>query len=74
MRFGTKVQILRGSADRLPGTKGCLREVKGTLVGYLGPDAMVRLDEDDLLGSFWTKRGDVGHWGKSTVKLAKEEK
>jgi hypothetical protein len=69
MRFGSKVMVLRGSDGNPPGTKGCLREVQGILIGWIGPDALVRLDEDDPFDAcgIWVKRGDVGHWSKSVV-------
>jgi len=70
MLFGTKVWVERGSAGRPVGTPGCLRLVKGTLVGARGHERYVRLEEDDPFDSVgaWIKAGDVGNWSASVVK------
>jgi len=67
MRFGTKVWVERGG-HWPKGTPGCLRRVKGTLVGAQGHERFVRLDQNDPLDtSGWSKKGDVGHWSASVV-------
>jgi hypothetical protein len=70
MRFGTEVFVTRGSGTRV-GT-GMLREVRGVLIGARGQDCWVRLTEDDTLSSLpeWSRIGDVGHWGRSSVRKA----
>ncbi len=69
MRFGTRVLVLRGGGGA-PGTPGCTRYVRGTLVGARGFDRIVRLEEDDPLSTIkeWSRRGDVGRWCDSAVK------
>jgi len=74
MKFGTKVWVERGSAGRAKGTPGCLRRVKGVLVGARGHERYVRLEEDDPFDSVgaWIKAGDVGNWSASVVTERKE--
>jgi len=68
MRFGTTVLITRGGTTPSPGSPGCLREVKGVLIGARGHDRLMRLLKDDPLDTVgWNKTGDVGHWGSSSV-------
>jgi hypothetical protein len=68
MRFGTRVWVRRGSHNG-NGTPGCLRLVKGILVGARGVNCRVKLQEDDPLATvgYCLESGDVGWWSKSVV-------
>jgi hypothetical protein len=69
MKFGTEVWIKRGGNNSSPGTPGCVREIRGVLVGRKGVLCWVRLVEDDPLDTVgWSKTGDVGYWFKSAVR------
>jgi len=68
MRFGTKVWVTRGSPGRKSGASGCLRQVRGTLIGARGHQRTVRLDEDDPWDTVgWRAAGDVGSWLDSQI-------
>lgn len=68
MRFGTHVLVRRGGSPPA-GTPGCLREVKGILIGARGCIRFVRLTQDDPLDTVgWNKAGDVGWWSASAVR------
>ena len=74
MRFGTCVKVQRGSSGVFPGTPGSLRWVQGTLVGAIGFERIVRLEQDDPLDTVgWKKKGDVGRWSVSVVRPIVEE-
>lgn len=67
MRFGTAVLVRRGGGA-LPGTPGCTRVVKGTLIGRHGHECLVRLTQDDPLDTIGiNKAGQVYRWGSSAV-------
>jgi len=69
MKFGTKVWVKRGGGGK-PGTPGSLRNIKGTLIGAFGKDALIRLNEDDPLDTVgWNRKGTVGSWSRSAVTL-----
>jgi hypothetical protein len=71
MRFGTLVMITRGSPGRPAGAPGCLRHVRGVLIGALGWQRRVRLAEDDPHDTVgWRRRGDMGWWSASAVESA----
>lgn len=73
MRFGSKVWIRRGGGSP-QGTSGCLRLVRGTLIGAHGTVRWVRLEEDDELDTVgWNKQGQIGHWSASVVTKRGEE-
>jgi hypothetical protein len=69
MRFGDLVVVHRGSPGNPPGAPGSLREVKGVLIGALGPQKLVRLLQDDPLATvgYCTKKGEKGWWSTSQV-------
>jgi hypothetical protein len=69
MKFGTRVWVNRGSTGNPPGTPGCVRLVKGILVGAQGCNYRVRLQEDDPLATvgYCLKKGDTGWWSESVV-------
>jgi hypothetical protein len=67
MKFGTPVFVTRGGGNP-PGTPGCLRAVRGVLVGAQGYERYVRLTEDDPLDTVgWNKAGQIGHWSDSVI-------
>jgi len=72
MKFGTKVIVTRGSEGNPPGSPGCLREVRGILIGAYKNTRRVRLTESDPLEPIpsigWSKPGDVGNWATSQVR------
>lgn len=71
MKFGTRVIIERGGYLPEPGTPGCRRRVRGTLVGARLNLRRVRLDEDDPLDTVgWSRAGDIGWWAASMVSAA----
>lgn len=73
MRFGTLVLVQRGGSPA-SGTPGCLRHVRGVLVGALRCERRVRLLEDDPLDTVgWNKKGQIGWWSCSAVKPMEEE-
>lgn len=69
MRFGTRVEVLRGSEGNPPGFPGCLRKVPGILTGRRGLQAQVRLLHDDPLATvdYCTTKGDSGWWPQSAL-------
>jgi hypothetical protein len=75
MKFGTTVLILRGSAGHPKGTPGCLRFVKGVLIGARGKQRRVKLLEDDPLATcdYCLRSGDIGWWSASAVNRAESE-
>ena len=75
MKRGAKVLITRGGDRALPGTPGCLRQVKGTFLKEQEHRVEVRLEEDDPLDTVgWTKAGVVGWWCPSQVKKYTKER
>jgi len=69
MRLGAKVVVHRGSDAQKK--MGASRLVHGVVVGTRnhGRIIYVRLAEDDPLSTIpeWSRKGDVGHWGRSSV-------
>lgn len=70
MVFGDRVIVMRGSPGRRNGTPGCLRPVKGILVGSNGCERQVKLLQDDPFATvgYCTKSGDIGWWSASVVE------
>lgn len=70
MKFGSTVLVTRGSEGVYLGHPGCLRRVKGTLIGRRGKMSLVRLLQDDPLATvgYCTKEGEVGQWDTSCVR------
>jgi len=69
IRFGSKVIVQRGSPGNPPGTKGCLRSVKGVLLKRRGHNCLVKLTQDDPLSTFpdLSLTGHNGWWSESVV-------
>ena len=69
-QVGDLVLITRGGYRAEPGTRGCVRKVRGVVVGAQGYDRRVMLLEDDPLSSFaeWSHCGDVGWWSVSALE------
>ena len=70
---GKSVIVTRGSSRIPRGSPGCLRAVRGLLVGTTGMQCQVRLLEDDPLSTIseWSHSGDVGSWSRSQVRERK---
>ena len=68
-RFGTEVSVTRGSRHYPAGTPGCLRLVRGVLIGARGNERTVRLLDDDPCDTVgWNRAGDVGYWSASAIR------